>query len=49
VSARIAHWRSKTWEELRELMIPSDGAGAPPAASLTAPPVRVTATAEPVA
>jgi hypothetical protein len=49
VSARIAHWRSKTWEELRELMIPSDGAGAPPAASLTAPPVRVSASAEPVA
>jgi hypothetical protein len=49
VSARIAHWRSRTWEELRELMISPDGPGAPPAASLTAPPVRVTAIAEPVA
>lgn len=49
VSARIAHWRSRTWEELCELMIPPDGAGAPPAASLTAPPVRVTAIAGPVA
>jgi hypothetical protein len=48
VSARLAHWRSRTWEELRELMTASDGAAAPPAASLTAPPVRVTAIAEPV-
>ena len=49
VSARIEHWRSMTWEELRELMIPTEGAGAPAAASLTAPPVRVTAIAGPVA
>ena len=48
VSARIAHWRNRTWEELRELMILPDGASAPPAAFLTAPPVRVTAIAAPV-
>lgn len=47
VTARIAHWRSKTWEELRDLMIPAEGAGTPGAASLAAPPVRVTAVTRP--
>lgn len=49
IAARIAHWRSKTWEELYELMTPTEGAATPPAASLAAPPVRVTAVAEPAA
>jgi hypothetical protein len=43
VAARIAHWRSKTWEELRDLMVPAVDAGRADPASFTAPPVRVTA------
>lgn len=46
VTARIAHWRSKTWEELRDLMASAEDAVSPGAASLTAPPVQVTAVAE---
>jgi hypothetical protein len=46
VAARIAHWRSKTWEELRDLMASAENAVTPRAASLTAPPVQVKAVAE---
>jgi hypothetical protein len=48
VAARIAQWRSKTWEELRDLMASAEDAVTPLAASLAAPPVRVTAVVETV-